>query len=122
MTVRVAAVAAVAALALAFAIAWAGQPGARPLAVQIIESRSGEVAAQTNPGATCQALVSLPTGANRPHRIADPVTAGADGLVRWHYATSPFTAGGTGSYTVTCNLGNNSANAHAEFKLDVDPD
>jgi hypothetical protein len=87
------------------------------ISVRIVESRPGAIAVATLPGATCQALVGLPWGPNRPHRIGEAVVADARGSVLWTYTASTPGVRGTISHTVTCSYRGASALARADVEL-----
>lgn len=93
----------------------------RALSVRIVESQFGQIAATTVPGATCQALVGLPSG-GRPHKVGEALIADADGVIRWSYSASAPGVHGIVSHTVTCSYAGSTAIARSEFELEQDDD
>ena len=100
------------------AVSSAPPPAAGPLAVSITASRYGYVAAATAPGATCSATARLPSGrTSTASGLQTRPSAGADGSVSWTYGTSSTTKPGTGTHTVMCALGGQTASASAPFTV-----
>lgn len=74
-----------------------------PLRVRIVESELGSITAVTKPGANCQALVMIPNGVGRPHRLGNPLLAGPNGTVSWSYLASFAGVHGKVVHTVSCS-------------------
>jgi hypothetical protein len=93
-------------------------PGTAPLSVTITRSDWGAIAASTASGATCTVRVRFPSGSiSSAQGVQGSVTAGSDGVVSWTYTTTANTSPGTGTNTVTCALGGQSASASAPFTV-----
>jgi hypothetical protein len=94
-------------------------PPAPPgLTVHITTSVYGHVAASTQPGATCSASATLPSGnTSTAAGLQVSKTAGGDGSVGWSYRTSGNTTRGTGTHTVTCQINGQSASDSAPFTV-----
>jgi len=76
-------------------------PKATSLFVQIVSADWGDITAQTEVGASCNARV-LVNGKDVPG-VSNPKVADAAGTANWMYPTPPTQTGQTGQAIVTCS-------------------
>jgi hypothetical protein len=85
------------------------------LYVLIEQSDYGFLSTQTQPGAVCNAKVTLPNGQNAGG-VRNPQIAGSNGRVQWIYP-QPSTNTGQGVEFVTCTLNGLGGTSMAAFQV-----
>jgi hypothetical protein len=91
--------------------------GSGPLTVTIGRAEYGLISARTAAGATCTASARLPSGRESSAQGLDTHAADGSGSITWTYRTEANTTKGTGTYTVSCSAGGQTARATASFTV-----